>query len=143
MESLFKFAFVRNPYTWMYSWYRFRQRPELRNPDHPHHARYAGGQDFDEFMETFNEGQIFLKQSDFLYSHGGELLVDFVGRYEFLQTDFDKVCERLELPATSLQQVNVSDGDDFDPATISGAARERIHHHFRRDFELFGYEMLP
>ena len=142
LAALFKFGFVRNPYSWMWSWYRFRQRPELSNPAHRHHDRYAGDMDFDEFMKVFNRGQVFLKQSDFLFSHQDEQLVDFVGRFETLEQDLEAVCERLQVPAPALERVNSSGGAAFDPSAIGSDARNLINQHFHRDFELFGYEML-
>jgi hypothetical protein len=142
LDALFKFGFVRNPYTWMYSWYRYRQRRHLANPGHRHHDRYAGGKSFDEFMQSYNEGQIFMKQSDFLYSHNDELLVDFVGRYENIQADFDHISQRLALPEIPLEQVNVSSGASFSPEQISPQSRAIINSDFQRDFELFDYPMI-
>ncbi len=142
LSDLFKFAFVRNPYDWLFSWYKFRQRDELSDPEHCHHNRYAGGQSFDEFMLSYNKNQIFMKQSDFLYSHQGEKLVDYVGRYERVQKDFEQVCQRLHIPLESLPQINVSKGSGSVVGQMSAATRNIINQTFRRDFELFGYEML-
>ncbi len=141
LASLFTFGFVRDPYSWMYSWYRYRQRDQLSNPSHRHHNRYAGNKSFDEFMLSYNEGQIFMKQSDFLYSHSGEKLVDFVGRYETLQDDFDAICQRLNLPCVQLPSINVSHNKSSRADAINSRSRAIINDHFKRDFELFGYPM--
>jgi hypothetical protein len=47
-------------------------------------------------------------QYDFLFDEQGRLLVDFVGRYESLQADFDTVCARLGIPPTPLPHENRS-----------------------------------
>lgn len=142
MASLYKFAFVRNPYTWMYSWYRFRRRPGLGNPQHRHHSRYAGNMTFDEFMQSYNEGQIFMKQSDFVCSHEGELQVDFVGRYESLQADFDQICEQIGIICPPLKQVNSGGGSEFSSRSMSTESRQIINQTFERDFQLFDYEAI-
>ena len=36
-----------------------------------------------------------MPQTDMLFDEGGTLLVDFVGKFENLQADFDQVCARL------------------------------------------------
>ncbi len=93
-------------------------------------------------MESYNEGQIFMKQSDFLYSHDDKLLVDFVGRYENIQGDYEHICERLALTAKTLKPVNVSAGASFSPEQISPHSRAIINRDFERDFELFDYPMI-
>ena len=41
-------------------------------------------------------------QLDYLIDLRGNQIVDFVGRYESLQTDFDHCCERIGLPKQAL-----------------------------------------
>ena len=43
-----------------------------------------------------------------LCTREGEPLIDFVGHYESLQTDFDTICARLGLSKRVLPQVNMS-----------------------------------
>ncbi|MFK7731224.1 MAG: sulfotransferase family 2 domain-containing protein [Pseudomonadales bacterium] len=97
-EQSYRFAIVREPYAWMHSWYRFRQREELKNPEHEFNKRYTGNIGFDEFVQSFSANELMLKQSDFIARRNGDFLVDFVGHYEPLQNDFDSVCEHLALP---------------------------------------------
>ena len=49
-----------------------------------------------------------IPQHDFLYDEAGRLLVDFVGRFERLQADFDVVCARVGIPSTPLPRANRS-----------------------------------
>ncbi len=80
-----------------------------------------------------------LKQSDFIARHNGELLVDFMGRYETLQDDFDKVCEHLALPQKTLPRVNVSKTTKASEGLLEAASIAIINDYFSRDFEMFGY----
>jgi len=96
-DAAFKFAFVRNPWARMVSIY--------------HHL--SAGKSFRDYVLGDFSGKAWEKmawfvgpQADFVYSAEGELLVDFVGRFERLQADFDAICERLGLPPTPLPHVN-------------------------------------
>ncbi len=124
LSKFFKFAFVRNPYTWMYSWYKFRTRDLLKDESHPLHSRYTGKISFEEFVQTFFEKEMFLKQSDFICSHAGELLVDYVGRYENLTSDYKDVCKRLNIPVQELDSLNVSEGPEFALDILSESGRK-------------------
>jgi hypothetical protein len=135
----YKFAFVREPYAWMHSWYRFRQRDALSNPAHTFNERYTGNISFNEFVQTFSSNELMLKQSDFIARHNGELLVDFVGRYETLQEDFNKVCDRLGLPERKLPKVNVSKPSTTSDETLDAKSIDIINQYFSQDFEMFGY----
>ncbi len=50
-----------------------------------------------------------MPQSEMLYDDKGHLLVDFVGKFETLQQDFDKVCEQLGFTGSQLPHINSSD----------------------------------
>lgn len=44
---------VREPISWLHSWYRFRARHDLRDPRHPSHKNCTYGISFDEFIEAY------------------------------------------------------------------------------------------
>jgi len=135
----YKFAFVRDPYAWMHSWYRFRQRDNLKNPAHPFNKRYTGDTSFNDFVQTFSSNELMLKQSDFIARHNGELLVDFVGRYESLQQDFDLICERLGISKRQLNRINVSKSTRSTLDSLDTSSIKIINDYFSQDFDMFGY----
>lgn len=47
------FSIVREPIEWLFSWYRFRQRDDIRSPDHPQHRNYTGNMSFETFVEAY------------------------------------------------------------------------------------------
>lgn len=96
-QTYFKFAFVRNPWARMVSLYR--------------HLSY--GVAFRDFLmgefrtRVWKEMYWFVRpQVEFIMSEDGDWLVDFVGRFENLQRDFDAICRQLGLPSTPLPHVN-------------------------------------
>jgi hypothetical protein len=100
-ESYFKFSFVRNPWDRIVSEYKYRGYPvKIDFKTYLFKHLPAPG-----WTDTYCH---IIPQYDFLHDEAGKLLVDFVGRYERLQADFDKVCARVGIPPTSLPRVNRS-----------------------------------
>ncbi len=143
-DESFKFAFVRNPYDRMQSWYFYRQRQELANPEHPRHHLYTGNKTFDQFICSFADRDWMLLQLAWVAppALGGEVQLDFVGRFESLETDYSYVCERVGVPYQPLPQVRSSRNDHRARSLWTPESRTRVNEYFRGDFELFGYEML-
>jgi hypothetical protein len=94
-ERLFKFAFVRNPWDLLVSYWHYLRH----NPGH-HRRRIARRlPDFAAYVGyEIRRGRI--SQSRLLCDRRGRLLVDFVGRYESLPTDFVRICRRVGIEAT-------------------------------------------
>jgi len=87
----FKIVFVRNPWDMYVSLYH-------------HLRRRFGVRRFDEFVLFARSGTGGLyKYDDYVFDrHSGELLVDFVGRFESLNEDFKKVQAILKTPEFSI-----------------------------------------
>ena len=131
-ERLFKFAFVRNPWDLLVSyWHYLRDKAGHRRG---HVARRLP--DFAAYVEyEIRRGQF--SQSGLLCDRRGRLLVNFVGRYESLASDFAFICHRVGIEAT-LPRVNAgSRGDYRDYYTPALAAR--VGEAFAPDVERFGY----
>lgn len=143
-QSAFKFAFVRNPYDRMQSWYYYRKREELANPEHPRHHLYTGDKTFDQFVESFAERDWMLLQLAWVAppALGGGSQLDFIGRFEHLDEDYRHVCEQVDVPYSPLPTIRGSSNDASARSLWSRESRRRVNEYFRRDFELFGYEML-
>jgi hypothetical protein len=76
-------------------------------------------------------------QKDALTDAEDRLLVDFVGRYETLTSDFAQVCDHLQLQV-ELPHVNKSAHRDY-RAYYSEHTRQLVAEHFAADISLFGY----
>jgi len=141
-RDYFKFAFVRDPYDRMLSWYFYRKRDQLKDPAFSAHRLYTGNMSFDEFVEGFAERELMFRQVDFIAPHGGGLLVDTVGRFENLRSDFSDICARLGLPNIGLPTVRASRKPGTDPEALwTPATLGIVNAYFREDFEFFGYPM--
>jgi hypothetical protein len=106
-DSYFKFSFVRNPWDRIVSEYKYRRYP-VRLDFKTYLFRHLPAPGFTDLYTHI------IPQYDFLFDGQGKLLVDFVGRYESLQADFEEVCARLGLPGTPLPHANRS-GEERPP----------------------------
>lgn len=94
-DGYFKFSFVRNPWEQLLSMY-LRLRPED-----------VDGEGFRRWLVRYKNLAGTLPSAS-LHDEQGECLMDFIGRYENLQSDFATVCERLGLSPSTLPPVNAS-----------------------------------
>ncbi|MEW6989440.1 sulfotransferase family protein [Colwelliaceae bacterium 6441] len=115
-QQYFKFSFVRNPWERIVSEYNYRRS----------HGDAIYQQDFKSFLfnsfpQVCDDNYLLAKdyyrhvipQVDFLYDQEGNCLVDFIGRFETLQQDFDKVCKQLALDLTTLPHKNKTAANGF------------------------------
>ena len=139
-DSLFKFAFVRNPWDLQVSSYHhiLRERPHL----------LADIKDFETFIKVkldpdrppvYHFDVTTTPQSDYLIDLKGRILVDYIGRYESLEEDFKGVCKRIGIKPPRLPHKRKAvDRWDY-RRYYSDHTAELIANHFKRDIELFGY----
>ncbi|MCX7096626.1 MAG: sulfotransferase family 2 domain-containing protein [Methylococcales bacterium] len=139
-EQYFKFAFVRNPWDWQVSMYHFI----LKETAHAHHQRVkalAGFSDYVKWMiaekKPFEKGAT-RYQKDMICNKQGEVIVDFVGRFENLADDFNYVSQYLGLEA-SIPYLNQSHHRPYQ-SYYDSETYELIAEHFKDDIALLGYE---
>lgn len=130
----FKFCTVRNPYERFVSYCRFINRD---NPKMPNDALGAMKRIIED--EKTRREILFRPQAEFVTDEDGELMVDYVCRFENLQADFDKVCEKLGLPAARLQRINSTDSENC-RNVYDDELKDMVREFYQQDFETFGYE---
>jgi chondroitin 4-sulfotransferase 11 len=150
----FKFTIVRNPWDKVVSFYHYHQRRKwdifpwtVKNEP-----------DFNTFLQRLfveNEGalahEIFRGRSgdsthhlrlsnslDWVSDADGKILVDFIGRLENLQGDFDTICDRIGIKRRVLPHVNKSSHKPY-WEYYDEASREIVAARFEKDIDYFGY----
>jgi len=129
----FKFAFVRNPWERLVSEYEFL----LARPAHGRHARVKKLDSFKRFIQMQiprNDAY----QINMLCDKHGTLLMDFVGKLENLDSDWQTVCERIGMPYQSLQRKNATCHRQYQEYYDS-ESKELVSRHWSREIELFEY----
>lgn len=144
-QNLFKFAFVRNPWDLQVSSFHHirRERPQVMN----------GIDDFNEFMRwKFDPDRAYQYhidtslelQSDYLVDLRGNNLVNFIGRTEQLQTDFDFVCEKIGINKIDLpKKRKAMDRKNDYRSYYSAETAALVASHFANDIELLEYQFDP
>jgi hypothetical protein len=131
-QSYFSFAIVRNPWDWQVSLYTFASK----STRHRQHQLVAGFADFNEYLRWRCREEVRFQKS-YLYSTEGEQLVDFIGRYENLEADFQSICRRIgveeELPVLNVSKTKPYQ-EYYTPET-----RELVRKIFAPDIETFHY----
>ena len=140
-RTLFKFAFVRNPWDSQVSSYHHirRERPHLLNADESFEAFLRRKLDPSREWQYHIDTSI-TPQTDYLVDLNGNLIVDFIGHYETLQQDFDHCCQRIGVPGIELPHRRKAEDrlvyrEYYTPDTQALVSRA-----FARDIEMLGYE---
>lgn len=97
-NSYFTFSFVRNPWDRMVSLYNWCCKGKY---DFTICQEAIAATDFSQFIR----GKCFKTvpaQIDYLTNAQNQVLVDFIGKQESIQEDFDYVCEKLQVPSTNM-----------------------------------------
>ena len=142
-DKMFTFAFVRNPWERIVSWYLFYTTH--RTPDH-----FLPFSDFVKrdpmIMGSFaHNGWLdshLWSQSLFLTSDGspdGKVMVDFVGKYETFDKDVKYICDKLELPMITKEKNATGDSyryQDFYNEETKALVAERC----KWEIDQFGYK---
>ncbi|NIO39063.1 MAG: hypothetical protein GTO41_01975 [Burkholderiales bacterium] len=77
-------------------------------------------------------------QKSFVAGSSGELLVDFVGRFEYLRQDFQRICQTAGIRA-DLPHSNSSKHRDY-RSYYNRATVNLLKDAFREDVDYFGFE---
>lgn len=139
-DSLFKFAFVRNPWDLQVSSYHHirRERPNLMKPN----------ESFAEFLQRkldperewqYHIDTSITPQSNYLVDLNGELIVDFIGHYETLQQDFDHCCKVIGIPRIELPHKRKAGDRLAYREYYTQETQALVEKAFARDIELLGY----
>jgi len=152
-SGFFKFSFVRNPWSRILSEYRYRNYfHHLSFRDFVLNKMPKPGWD-DKYRHV-------MPQYGMLYDQQGKLLVDFVGLFETLQQDFDRVCEHLGITDSLLPHRNPSDKKSRDlkrkirnylymngenqrrdvAEFYDDETRAAVAEYYRKDIKTFGFE---
>lgn len=165
-DEYFKFVFVRNPWDWFISQWFFNtvdaadarasrpsrlERLRGRAPRAEREQLVRNGdelrtEDVDavfELLKLFKglPGRDGLYQSNWVYDMDDRVIVDYVGRYETLEADFEEVKSHLSLDL-ELPRLNTTRHRDY-RSYYSDATRDRVGELWAVDVENFGYSFDP
>ena len=125
-SDYFKFAFVRNPWERMVSYYFM--------------DRYSNGISFLEFVKLIPiRSKLEYRMLPYITDSTGKIAVDFLGRYENLQEDFNEVCDKMGVCRRDLSNYNETNhgsyADYYDEESFKLVSKM-----FKADIREFNYE---
>lgn len=128
LPGYFTFAFVRNPWERLVSWYDYMKDQE--------ETKHVINMTFPEFLHWHLPGR--RSQWKFVHYEDGSP-VDFIGRYEFLRRDFLHICKKLKvmvpLPYKNYARRKVSWKTYYDKDSV-----EYVREMCSEDVKGFGYK---
>jgi hypothetical protein len=146
----FKFTIVRNPWARLVSCYQdkiIRLKPtasNLRSAKHGNNLRWQLNlqkPSFKEFLEIVTKAENIQADDHWDTYHNRVVFedVDFIGRLENIQEDFNTICDKLGIPQLELPHRNKSKhkhySEYYDDESIELVAKA-----YKKDIDLFGYK---
>lgn len=142
-DQYFSFTFVRNPWSKLVSDY-FWLSKELNIKD--------TFKNFTLLANNFNtprlayphvneegRGDHLILQTDYILDSNGEEIVNYIGRFETLQQDFDIVCDKIGIPQRQLQHRNKSKHKHY-TEYYNEETKQIVAEKYKKDIEYFGYK---
>ncbi|WOD06176.1 sulfotransferase family 2 domain-containing protein [Marinomonas sp. GJ51-6] len=147
-ESAFKYGFVRDPFSRFVSLYNYFYKMTEEHPFHRYNAPIVNVvrqyHDINAFCEAFESLRLkgnfhFRPQVGYFTSENDEYEVDFIGKYENLQSDFNQLCELLAIDQFELPVANSSGRVKDFMQLFTHESQKVIESFYRDDFNFFNY----
>jgi len=139
-QQVFTFTIVRNPWDKVVSHYHYRimtNQTGLGDAPIP----------FDEWIrlayrdnepQYYNNPKMFMPQTEWITDEKGKIIVDFVGKFENLQEDFNTICNHIGKPGIVLPHLKKSRRASYKDY-YSAESRKIVADWFATDIETFKY----
>jgi hypothetical protein len=132
-NGYFKFAFVRNPFDRFVSSVFYKHKTLKQKPEF---AKLLMKRIIDK--EINNTGSFYKAQTEYLVDSVNHQALDFIGRTESMQFDFDKICDRLKIPHMILDYKNMGTHDNYQ-SYYDDELMEKVSAYYRDDINHFSY----
>lgn len=143
-NKYYKFSFVRNPFSRCVSEY-FWWRQKIDSDRRRCNSSFAQWvhEDLPSLISKNQSIKSLIKhnieQYKFIYNTSDNCLVDFIGRFENLQEDFDIVCDKIEIPRQQLPHKNKTDHKHY-TEYYDDETRQIVAEKYAKDIEYFRYK---
>ena len=133
-QEYFKFTFVRNPWDRSYSAYRNIMRDSI------HLQRYGLDEktSLKDFLQKWINKKMLRPQMYWLKDFSGQVPIDFIGRFENLDSDFEVVLNQLDLSSVTLPH-RLSAGKINYRDHYDQVSKDLVYEAYREEINRFGY----
>ena len=139
-NTAYKFTLVRNPWDKVVSHYQYRRKRNktevaTRNVSFSEWVKKTYGPDKDPFF--YNNPKAFQPQVEWLKDDQGRIAIDFIGKFESINDDFDQIKNIIGIEA-ELPHLNASKRAGYQ-SYYDDETRQIVAQWFHEDIEVFGY----
>lgn len=142
-KEFYTFCFVRNPYDRIVSQYlQLKKNPGKKydNSERRYYYKFCNNNSFDDFIKLLKkERRDIFFQSKFVFNEDNTLKVDFVGRFENLQNDFNIICDKIGIPRVELLKENVTQEKKHYSDYYRTKTKKNVEELFEKEIKYFGY----
>lgn len=150
-NDYFKFCFVRNPFERLVSWYEMFINKGIHNDFSEYILKNSNN--FSEFLDLTNiiyekniseyvsqpyPKSISFNQLDYI-SNNGKILVDFIGRFETINSDFDFIMNKIGITDYNLPYLNKFNCGNY-RRYYSDKDIEKVYNLYKKDIDFFDYK---
>jgi len=143
-DEYFKFSFVRNPWDWFVSHFLwdievYNQNKKKGLPQ-KYRRRFIVEEcdaDFEKYVRKGSERPNWFKFPSMKEFCDG---VDYIGRFENLQLNFDEICDKISKPRMNLPRLKASSGRLHYSHYYNEETSEMIYNVMKEDVEHFKYK---
>ena len=144
-KRYFKFAFVRNSWDRFLSLYKYRIKTNQTNlKNNPISFKEWAKRIHEKDPIYYNvtnklQLRVLSTQLGWIKNKDGEIVTDFIGRFENLQKDFDIICDKIGIPQQQLPHKNETDHKHY-TEYYDEETKQIVAEKYAKDIEYFGYE---
>lgn len=144
LEGYFIFTFCRNPWSRLFSAYGNKRTDDSEITRYLRLHCRKEEITFGDFVRYVNEevdidcDPHWRSQQEWLSTPEGDLIPDFIGRFETIDEDFREVCRTLGI-RSELPHLNWTGAEDAYRDQYTATTRAFVARRFARDIELFNY----
>ena len=131
LDNYFKFAFVRNPWDRVLSWFFFYKENDVGE------KLSTKNETFDDFI--LNESKNNRWAGDNQSQSNFTKCCDFIGRFENLQQDFNIICDKIGIPQKELPHKNATKHKHY-TEYYDDETKRIVAERFAKDIEHFNYK---
>jgi hypothetical protein len=136
-NEFYKFTIVRNPWDKLVSQFSYMStRGDMRNL-----IGMNKDDDFKKYLSLIKKTPHLHwdLQVDFIYDSNGDLMVDYVGRYENFNDDVKKALSHVGIPCDTIPHVGKSNRRDYQ-SYYDEESKGIVEEMYREDIKMFNYK---
>ena len=146
VDKYFSFTFCRNPWDRAVSGYKswFREACPFRNMVKGTTLKdyllcRNGYERINHLENSLGRGDHFRSQYEYIIDEHSEPIIDYIGRFETYQQDFNTVCDKIGIPRQQPPHMNITNHKHY-TEYYDDETRQIVAEKYAKDIDYFGYK---